>query len=565
MGSSTPLSDIRFERLQKGQFETPAMLCDLMLAAVIQKPSDRILDPATGEGIFLARALAQGHRPGCLFGVEADPAIRPQLPPGVTLHQGSFLGDLPEAFQNFDVVIGNPPYIRHEMLSSPMKSEIQTLCKTQAALSEIPHSLDAALWFIIRSWALLKPGGRLCMVMGSGWLQAKSSRAFWPWLLQHYRIEKLIESDVERWFEEAATHACVLILEKRDLADMPPENERFERIRLQRPLGEITSFEKLSSDAAQIQAVSSRALMTPSDWRPLPDVLVSLMDSGNWLQLGDLGEVRYPIKTGINRFFYVDGQTAGRFGIEPEFLIPAVKSMRHIRTYRITEADCPLFLFCCGENPDTLKQRGKTGALAYIAWGEAQEAPPRQKRQSATPWPVVASVRSRVHWYQLEAIATAHLLCSRFFDRRIFFAECGGRMIEDQTFYGLTLNNPVDLGFIAALLNSTLGALLVETHGRNTLGEGVLQFSRSDMAGLPLPDPSLYSAPLRREISGLWLHLRKQAILPVAEVILQPDRMALDERVLSPWKKPALRQLLVDALLQRIETRLRRSRTVHRQ
>ncbi len=59
-----------------------------------------------------------------------------------------------------------------------------------------------------------------------------------------------------------------------------------------------------------------------------PDIYWMILEKAGEkiISLGDLGRVRYPIKTGINEFFYVDEARIREFQIEREFLLPVVKS-----------------------------------------------------------------------------------------------------------------------------------------------------------------------------------------------------------------------------------------------
>jgi hypothetical protein len=284
-----------------------------------------------------------------------------------------------------------------------------------------------------------------------------------------------------------------------------------------------------------------------------------------WRTLESLGQVRYPLKTGINAFFYLSKEKAQQWRIEPEFLFPVLRSSRQVKHYVVQAEHLPEYLFSCGYSKQELAEKGLTGALSYIEWGETQSAPPRQKRAQTVPWPQVASIRSNRPWHFTRPLPPAHLLCPRFIDRRFFFLLCQGEVMEDQTFYGFTLAQPEHHSplLLGALLNSTLSYLLAEYSGRTNLGEGALQYARCDMARFSIINPDLFSEAEKASLIEAFQTLCQRPILPLAQELASPDRIHLDNLILSPVLRAiqaneavgAFREKLVGQLLDRVQER----------
>ena len=85
------------------------------------------------------------------------------------MHPKAF--DWPDAFPEvfaqggFDVVVGNPPYIRQELLSA-YKPWLETHY-------EVFHGMaDLYVYFYELGVRLLKPGGLLCFVVTNKWMKA---------------------------------------------------------------------------------------------------------------------------------------------------------------------------------------------------------------------------------------------------------------------------------------------------------------------------------------------------------------------------------------------------------
>lgn len=605
-----------WDRRLKGQFDTPPGVCDLMLGLVLRDGSERLLDAGFGTGAFLlraydfyrAQALGAPRPLDHLHGVEldrtrAETGLRLLLarhagpldgPP--PLWVGNFIGPLPDAFRDFDVIVGNPPYVRHEHLRQSKAMDKQAagrylqncyqdyLCAHPHQKALFAQTADLYAWFFMRAQLLLKPGGRLAFITSNSWLDTAFGRHFSAFLADHFHVDLLLESACERWFADAAVNPLILVLRKKAQPEKTGPPTRL--VRFHRPLSEwlpdparpgywpalAERLETLHAGRAAESGVEVREppardrtwgmyLRTPETVRTL------LEDTARWQPLSETGTVRYPLKTGINRFFYLTHAEASARGIEPEFLIPLVKSGRDVTSWHIHPDDCRRVLFSCTDTPEALEAAGRYGALAYIRWGEGQVAAPRQKRQQAVPWPEVASVKNNRPWYAIRPLPPAELLCNRFFDQRYFFARCHGTLVEDQTFYGFRRHagSPWTADFIAALLNTTLSCLLVELRGRRNLGEGVLQFARADMAAFPLPHPARFSPARQAEIAEAFHAMGRRAILPMTEETAMPDRRALDRAVLKAagWD-PALGDHLAECLLARMRERIRLARSGRR-
>ena len=90
----------------KGQYFTPKYVADFMVDLISHK-DPVILEPSAGEGVFI-QSLVSCYDSSSIVAIEIDPSLtnRSTFP---ILYQDFF--DYPVK-EKFDVVIGNPPYIR---------------------------------------------------------------------------------------------------------------------------------------------------------------------------------------------------------------------------------------------------------------------------------------------------------------------------------------------------------------------------------------------------------------------------------------------------------------------
>lgn len=600
-------------RLSRGQYYTPYPLCDLMLSLAYNiKHYKHILEPSCGSGAFLLRSAArtatQNPFPTMrLVGVDQDPdALRlarkllNQAAPDVTvtLIQRDFLTPSTEALGHYDLIIGNPPYVRQELFGQTQVGDKLDRLKQfreiyENYLTEFPEQAqlfsrkaDLYQWFFLQAWQVLAPGGVLTFVVSNSWLDTVFGKRLQHFLLRHFHWLYLVESACERWFKDAAINPVIVVLQKKREPDEPSAQPcRF--VQLLQPLADWLPEHQSPDYWQQLDQIIQNLPTDPAirfrtippeqlgdlyqngNWNLVlraPDVLSQLINIQRlWRPLASLGNVRYPIKTGINAFFYLTKKQAADWRIEPEFLIPVIRSTKKLPSLKVKSAQLTEFLFCCPLDKEQLTSTGKTGALAYIEWGEQQSTLPRQKRFTPTLWPEVPSVRNNRPWYAIQRLTPPHLLCNRFVDQRYFFALCEDDFVEDQTFYGLTLNtpkaHPPDL--IAGLLNSTLSCALLEFRGRASLGEGVLQFARCDMAAFPLLNPDLYTKTEQGKIRQAFAELAQHPLNRWPQDWNHPTRLALDEAVLTPLLKflsmptdaLTLRYELAQAMLKRYQER----------
>ena len=104
--------------------------------------------------------------------------------------------------------------------------------------------------------------------------------------------------------------------------------------------------------------------------------------------------------TGINEFYHLDEARIAEWGIEPEFLLPLLKSPGDSDRILVDEAGLKLKVFVCRLTKDELRAQGKLNALRYIEWGEQQVF--TSGAQTGLTWPHGAEVKGRKPgWYAL--------------------------------------------------------------------------------------------------------------------------------------------------------------------
>jgi adenine-specific DNA-methyltransferase len=113
-------------------------------------------------------------------------------------------------FQNgFDIVIGNPPYVRHEdikELASELRNKYQYECGASRA--------DLYVFFYERSIKLLVPSGTLSFITSNKWFRAKYGTTLRQYMTTHTELRKIIDFGDEDVFE-ALAYPTIIIATKR--------------------------------------------------------------------------------------------------------------------------------------------------------------------------------------------------------------------------------------------------------------------------------------------------------------------------------------------------------------
>jgi type I restriction-modification system DNA methylase subunit len=106
----------------------------------------------------------------------------------------------------FDAVIGNPPYVRQEMLGT-LKDYFQEHYTVYHGVS------DLYAYFIERGVSLLKKSGIFSYIVANKWLRANYGEPLRRWM-KRQKIEEIVDFGDLPVFQKATTYPCILRLRK---------------------------------------------------------------------------------------------------------------------------------------------------------------------------------------------------------------------------------------------------------------------------------------------------------------------------------------------------------------
>jgi len=505
--------------------------------------------------------------------------------------------DKPTLKEKFDIVIGNPPFIRQEQFllevkdqlndKSNIKDYIYSKLESYFSLKvDLPRERksDFYIYFFYRGLSLLKEGGVLSYVTSNSWLDAKFGMNFQKFLLENYQLQVIYANQQSKSFSAAVNTVITFLINPRSKAAITESLVRFIMLKfpnymdlqLIHRLNIITSSGIFENDQIKITSKKQIDLLMQGikdddyrgeKWGALyfraPSIIIGILDTlkDNFIELSEIGHIRYPIKTGINEFFFLDKDRINEFEISKEFLVPLLKSPKKIHRLEILATKLETKLFTCIYTLEELLKKKKTGAINYIQWGQKQTTSLKQQSFGEIPWPEVPSLRNnKPSWYSIKRIPPADIFCSRFIDRRFFFSYTYDDLIEDQTFYGLTLDEQfkAEKNLIVALLNTTLTYSLLEVFGRTSLGKGALQYAKNDFNILPIIDPRKIPIKLKNNLLAKFQPIINRGIKSIFEEVNLPDRREFDKLIfnwlgLSEKEVEEIYSSLINLISQRLE------------
>jgi hypothetical protein len=203
----------------------------------------------------------------------------------------------------FDIVIGNPPYVRQESIAPPLEHEDDYTpdqwrrCKA-AYKEKLQRSVAAAwprffqykpgsdtfrkpdgksdlyIYFYFHALSLLNPQGSFCFITSNSWLDVGYGAELQEFLLRHSHAKLVLDNEVKRSFAQADVNTVIVLLAPPDdwREDGLSKTARF--VMFKKPFEEVARAEVFKA----IEAVTERQ-STP-DYRITARLQRELLEEG---------------------------------------------------------------------------------------------------------------------------------------------------------------------------------------------------------------------------------------------------------------------------------------------
>jgi len=207
------------KRRQLGRFDTPRPMAQALAEWGIRSSTDKILEPSSGGAVFLRSSISRltdlgSKKPAsrltaCDIDASACYLAKKAGLSNSNVHLCDFLEGNETFKTKFDVILGNPPYVRRHRMSSADREKLEKL-----EFDGIKLNRKASLWayFVLKSTLLLKPGGRLGFVLPEALLYSEYGKQVLSWLTQRFKSCSLVSIRERCFVGEGANERVVVAL-----------------------------------------------------------------------------------------------------------------------------------------------------------------------------------------------------------------------------------------------------------------------------------------------------------------------------------------------------------------
>lgn len=471
----------------RGGYYTPLDLAAFIARWVADLKPEKVLEPSCGDGAFFqAMADVGAFSQVAITGFElddneAEKAARraKQLRLNrLEVRSGDFLGwaieNMTKGGERFDAVVGNPPFVRYQFL--PPEFQVRAAAIFDELGLKFTKHTNAWVPFILASMSLLRPGGRLAMVVPAEIIHVTHAQSLRSHLGNVCRRLVIIDPE-ELWFDGTLQGAVILMAEKRTSPSQKAEGLGVVPVRgrefLRRSPAEVFA-EPQPINGKTVAGKWTRALLD-LETRDLFDELESHSEIHRF---DNIARVDVGIVTGANKFFLVPDETVKAYGLS-KYAHPMFGRSEH----------CPGVIYDERQHAANAEKGSPTNFLwfddalnkmtrrarQYIESGEREKLHTRYKCRIRVPWYKVPSVYSTEVGMLKRCHDTPRLILNKI-----------GAYTTD-TAYRIRTREGEGARLVGCFINP-LTALSAELEGRH-YGGGVLELIPSEIERLLIPLP----------------------------------------------------------------------------
>lgn len=512
----------------RGGYYTPLDLASFIARWIADLKPDKVLEPSCGDGAFFqAMADVGAFSKAAITGFELDDGEAEKAARRAKqlrlnraeVRSEDFLGwaieNMGKGGERFDAVVGNPPFVRYQFL--PPEFQVRAAAIFDELGLKFTKHTNAWVPFILASMSLLRPGGRLAMVVPAEIIHVTHAQSLRSYLGKECRRLVIIDPE-ELWFDGTLQGAVILMAEKRSgprqkaegLGMVPVRGREF----LRRSPAELFA-EPQSINGKTVAGKWTRALLD-FETRELFDELEAHSEVHRF---DDIARVDVGIVTGANKFFLVPDETVEAYGLS-KYAHPMFGRSEHCpgviydeRQHAANaEKGSPTNFLWFDDAPNKMPSR----ARQYIERGEREKLHTRYKCRIRAPWYKVPSVYSTEVGMLKRCHDTPRLILNRL-----------GAYTTD-TAYRIRTRDVEGERLVGCFINP-LTALSAELEGRH-YGGGVLELIPSEIERLLIPLPKAVDL----DLEGLDASIRNR---PTHETLERQGKVVLGALGISKAKQ----------------------------
>ncbi|MBW0113911.1 Eco57I restriction-modification methylase domain-containing protein [Pseudonocardia abyssalis] len=469
-------AEVSPEKLRGGFYSPPALVkvCfDRIQELVGGREHLSLLEPSSGDGEFIRGLAAHASSSSIsrVVAVEIAPseaaktatAIRNLDVAGETI-TGSVLEVACRVSEQFDVAVGNPPYVRFQFVSESDRLAAQEVSeKAGVSLAGVSN-----LWIpvLLASLNMVRNGGAFAFIIPTECFTGISARMIRTWLScnsQELRVDLFPPKSFSGVLQEVVVLSGRVHRETQGEPKLTVCDHAVQNTWVHLVETSATTWTGYLLTPEQLSAFDSM--------RSIPSIY----------SLGDVARIGVATVTGANQYFTVTDATLDEYRLHP-WRLPLLPRIRHAQGLvfrdedfaQMSEGEAPRWLLdFSASNPDVV---AFPKPAEYIARGQADGLPGRYKCRIRDPWyrvPVVPIgqllMSKRSHIYPRLIVNDAGVGTTDTIYKGVMRPEFSGRERD-----------------LVALFHNSYTLLTAEIEGRS-FGGGVLELVPSEVGRLKVP------------------------------------------------------------------------------
>lgn len=458
----------------RGAYYTPRPIADFITQWGMSGNTQMdILEPSCGDGVFLESIAQRANGLGHVVGIEYETGeaekARAVAPQGADVKNMDFHRFCLDTEERFDLVVGNPPFIRYQYYVEEQQKLADIIFK-KAGLKRTKLT-NAWVTFVVGSSLLLKENGKMGFVIPSELLMVKYAKQLRQYLAKQFNKINIISFE-NLVFEEIQQEVVLLLCEKNGTDEHLIEHTEL------RDADELRNLnpQRLQFPTKHIDFHTDKWTYYFLDKEELE--LLEKIKKSKMPTISHFADVEVGITTGSNNYFTVSQSVVNMYQLQ-KYARPMVGRSVQVNSLCFTpqdwqrnvEADAKANLLVF--TPDAPKDPNG-GVKAYLENGERQGIDKGYK----------TSIRD--HWYVIPSIKLSDALFLRRNNLYPKFVLNEAKAYTTDTMHRVFIHKGVDKrAFVASYYNS-LSFVFAEIQGRN-FGGGCLELMPSEVGGIRLP------------------------------------------------------------------------------
>lgn len=530
------------EKKLRGAYYTPLQLANAMVELFASQNISTILEPSCGDGVFIdaLQNLNLLNKVDKLTAVEIEPdeaeKVRDRYSgfEQIEVCTEDFFDFYTHVLgkEQFDLILGNPPYIRYQYLKESQR-EMQSQILTSHGM-KANKLINAWVAFIVACVQLLSEKGKIVFVIPAEILQVAYAEDLRLYLANNLAkitlitFEQLIFPDIEQ-------EVVVFIGEK-------GEEEKGIRIIEMNDLDGFSQLDLAQNGFQKLQHVREKWTKYFVNAKEM-DLIQELRADKRFAKFSEYGIINIGITTGNNGYFSITEEISERYQLS-EVTLPLIGRSSHAHGIYFTAEDW-----------ENNKVSGKRARLIGFPEIPYDEYPSKHKEYillgevNGENKGYKCSIRDR--WYIVPSI----WIPDAFFLRRnnlypkFVLNRCGA--VSTDTMHRMKFNNNVEPENVLLAYYNSISFAFTEICGRS-YGGGVLEILPGEMGNIILPkiehiDPNIRNGILEKVDAIIRSDddIEKALDLVDQEILVNLLKIEFDicKRFRLIWKKMQKRRL----------------------